>query len=61
MRKTIAIAISILLVLTICPVALAEGNSETVNHTVTQRVPDSLARLDLYTSPLIMVVFILFC
>lgn len=42
MRKTIAIAISILLVLTICPVALAEGNSETVNHTVTQRVPDSL-------------------
>ena len=42
MRKTIAIVISILLVLSICPVAFAEGNGETVNHTVTQRVPDSL-------------------
>ena len=42
MKKIVAIIISMILVISICPTALAEGINDTVRHAVTQRVPSNL-------------------
>lgn len=42
MKKIVAIIISMILVISICPTALAEGVNDTVRHAVTQRVPSNL-------------------